>query len=84
MKDKEIEELLIYLLTIYIGKNHIRMKEVMKFYRKCLVNGRKLTFEQFDQLTPYLKRDLKVDEGQCWELFVDQIHDDDHHHQLPI
>ena len=50
---------LINLLNIYLSKEHIQMKSVMKGIKIRLLKEQKITNRQFNSITEYLKRDFK-------------------------
>lgn len=67
------QQLLIELITTYINKPRIKMNTAMSYYRTQLIGNKQIKPKHFDQLIPYLRFDMKMNEHQLKSTFGDLI-----------
>ena len=60
---------LINLLDDYIRKPRILMRPVMIYYKNLLMEGRPLKVRYFNQLIPYLRIDMRMNEKYLRNYF---------------
>ena len=61
-------QLLIKFLNHLLTKNHILMKDVLRYYRDRLQKGDNLRDHHFKQLIPYLTKYSSLSNDDCWDF----------------
>ena len=65
---REQRDLLVSFLNNLLTKDHILMREVLKYYRDLLLKGRNLRDQHFEHLIPYLMKYSTLTVDDCWDF----------------